>query len=55
MSKFLITGGAGFIGGNFCHYMVNTYPEDEFVCIITHPPLIKMLTNVTISSTMMVA
>lgn len=33
MSKFLITGGAGFIGGNFCHYMVNEYPKDEFVCI----------------------
>lgn len=33
MSNFLITGGAGFIGGNFCHYMVNTYPEDRFVCI----------------------
>ena len=33
MAKFLITGGAGFIGGNFCHYMVNTYPNDLFVCI----------------------
>ena len=33
MSNFLITGGAGFIGGNFCHYMVNTYPNDRFVCI----------------------
>ncbi len=33
MSKFLITGGAGFIGGNFCHYMVNEYPDDQFVCI----------------------
>lgn len=33
MSKFLITGGAGFIGGNFCHYMVNTYPNDKFVCL----------------------
>ena len=33
MSKFIITGGAGFIGGNFCHYMVNEYPNDEFVCI----------------------
>ena len=33
MAKFLITGGAGFIGGNFCHYMVNKYPSDEFVCI----------------------
>ena len=33
MSNCLITGGAGFIGGNFCHYMVNTYPEDRFVCL----------------------
>ena len=33
MSKFLITGGAGFIGGNFMHYMVNKYPNDLFVCI----------------------
>lgn len=33
MAKFLITGGAGFIGGNFCHYMVNEYPNDSFVCI----------------------
>ncbi len=31
--NFLITGGAGFIGGNFCHYMVNTYPNDNFVCL----------------------
>ena len=30
---FLITGGAGFIGGNFCHYMVNNYTNDLFVCI----------------------
>ena len=33
MAKFLITGGAGFIGGNFCHYMVNTYSADSFVCL----------------------
>ena len=25
--KILVTGGAGFIGGNFVHYMVNKYPE----------------------------
>lgn len=31
--KFLITGGAGFIGSNYCHYVVNKYPEDEFVCL----------------------
>ena len=29
--KFIVTGGAGFIGGNFMHYMVNKYPEDEFI------------------------
>lgn len=31
MMKILVTGGAGFIGGNFVHYMVNKYPEDEIV------------------------
>ena len=31
--SYLITGGAGFIGGNFMHYMVNKYPNDLFVCI----------------------
>ena len=33
MSKFLITGGAGFIGSNYLHYVVNKYPEDNFVCL----------------------
>lgn len=33
MATFLITGGAGFIGGNYLHEMVNRYPEDRFVCI----------------------
>ena len=33
MAKFLVTGGAGFIGGNFLHIMVNRYPDDEYVCI----------------------
>lgn len=31
--KILVTGGAGFIGGNFMHYMVDKYPEDEIVCL----------------------
>ena len=31
--KILITGGAGFIGGNFCHYMLEKHPEDEYVCL----------------------
>lgn len=33
MTKFLVTGGAGFIGSNYLHYVVNKYPEDEFVCL----------------------
>lgn len=33
MSKFLITGGAGFIGSNYLHMMVKKYPEDIFVCL----------------------
>lgn len=31
--KFLVTGGAGFIGSNYLHYVVNKYPKDEFVCL----------------------
>ena len=31
--KILVTGGAGFIGSNFLHYMVNKYPEYNFVCL----------------------
>lgn len=31
--KILVTGGAGFIGSNFLHYMVEKYPADYFVCL----------------------
>lgn len=31
--KRLVTGGAGFIGANFIHYMLKNYPEDELVCL----------------------
>ena len=31
--KFLVTGGAGFIGGNYLHIMTKKYPKDEFVCL----------------------
>lgn len=33
MAKFLVTGGAGFIGGNFLHMMVNKYKDDQYVCV----------------------
>ena len=29
--NILITGGAGFIGANFCHYIYNQ--KDYFVCL----------------------
>lgn len=31
--KIIVTGGAGFIGGNFIHYMVEKYPEDQMICL----------------------
>ena len=45
MSKFLVTGGAGFIGGNFLHIMVNKYPCNQYVCIdaLTYAGNIKKL------------
>lgn len=29
--KILVTGGAGFIGSNFIHYMTKLYPEYQFI------------------------
>jgi dTDP-glucose 4,6-dehydratase len=31
--KILVTGGAGFIGGNFCHYMLDKYPHYKIVAL----------------------
>lgn len=31
--KILVTGGAGFIGSNFLHYMVKKYEDYSFVCL----------------------
>ena len=31
--NIIVTGGAGFIGGNFVHMMVNTYPDDHIICV----------------------
>lgn len=31
--NILVTGGAGFIGGNFVHMMVQKYPNDNIICL----------------------
>ncbi|MBR6019156.1 MAG: dTDP-glucose 4,6-dehydratase [Lachnospiraceae bacterium] len=31
--KIVVTGGAGFIGGNFIHYYLSAHPEDQVICI----------------------
>ncbi len=33
MSTVIVTGGAGFIGGNFVHYYLGAHPEDRVVCV----------------------
>ena len=31
--KIIVTGGAGFIGGNFVHMMLGKYPEYDIICL----------------------
>lgn len=31
--KILVTGGAGFIGGNFIYYELDKHPEDRLICL----------------------
>ena len=33
MKRLLVTGGAGFIGANFCHYWSATHPADRIVVL----------------------
>ena len=33
MSTVIITGGAGFIGGNCVHYWLAKHPEDRVICL----------------------
>ena len=33
MMTILVTGGAGFIGGNFVKYMLNRYPDYKIICL----------------------
>lgn len=30
--KIAVTGGAGFIGGNFIHFLLRNHPEDQVIC-----------------------
>ena len=43
-----VTGGAGFIGGNFIHYYLKEHPEDRVVCIdkLTYAGNLSTLTPV---------
>lgn len=33
MKKIIVTGGAGFIGGNFVHYMLKKYSDYKIICL----------------------
>jgi len=46
--KMLITGGAGFIGSNFIHHMMDSHPEVEIINldILTYAGNLKNLKNV---------
>lgn len=33
MKKIIVTGGAGFIGGNFIHYMLSKYSNYKIICL----------------------
>ena len=46
--KILVTGGAGFIGGNFIHYLLREHPEEQVVCLdaLTYAGNLKTLEDV---------
>ena len=33
MANLLVTGGAGFIGGNFVHYWTQKHPDDAVIAL----------------------
>ena len=46
--KILITGGAGFIGANFCEYELKHHPQDTYLCLdaLTYAGNLASLENV---------
>lgn len=47
-TKVIVTGGAGFIGSNFMHYMIDKYLDYDFIVIdkLTYAGNIKNLTSI---------
>ena len=45
----IVTGGAGFIGGNFVHYMLEKYPEDRIVCVDGNKTPAEIFAEITLN------
>ena len=45
--KIIVTGGAGFIGGNFVYYELKNHPADEIICLdkLTYAGNLETLTD----------
>jgi len=47
--KIIVTGGAGFIGGNFIHYMLKKYSDYKIICMdsLTYAGNMETLSSVS--------